>query len=67
MRPCANKDNVLELSEINKTYHINPTRNPNSRSERWEIFKKTLFGNKNKKNTTRSSTAVKKEVKKKST
>ena len=59
MPPCTNKDNVLELSEINKTYHINPTGNPNSRSERWEIFKKTLFGNKNKKDTRENFFALK--------
>jgi ABC-type polysaccharide/polyol phosphate transport system ATPase subunit len=59
MPPCTNKDNVLELSEINKTYQINPTGNLSSRSEKWEIFKKTLFGNKNKEDTRENFFALK--------
>jgi ABC-type polysaccharide/polyol phosphate transport system ATPase subunit len=59
MPPCKNKDNVLELSEINKKYYINPTGNPNSRSERWEILKKILFGNKNTKDVKENFFALK--------
>ena len=59
MRACTNKDNVLEIREINKTYRINPTGDPNSRGERWEILKKTLFGNKNKKDITEDFFALK--------
>ena len=59
MPPCTNKDNVLELVDINKTYHINTTGNPNSRSERWKIFKKTLFANNNTKDITENFFALK--------
>lgn len=59
MRACTNKGNVLEIREINKTYPINPTGDPNSRGERWEILKKTLFGNKNKKEITEDFFALK--------